>query len=233
MRWAFWRTRAFDGPLEPDPLSRATWAAPRAPSRDREVEDPVTAAAFSGAQPDPGRGPAPRDEQGPAPEGAAFDAVGIRADLLALIDAAEAVDDARVVAVLERLAARGPDEPEVAALIALELLGDRLLVAAGRASWDEPAEGSDLEAALEHGTAVAGRAAALLRAVAAGSSPGDVRVVVRAAAEAGLGEPASPPVDHLQAQDVLRVAAVLLAQTVRDDGGADELAQELAELLPD
>lgn len=249
MRWAFWRTDAYDRPLEPDPLRRtasATAPAGSPPAADDPDPDRPLTPAFSGARPSPGVGHL-GDTDLPGPPAAdlaallgvlvddapAHERAAARHDLLDLVRAALARESAAAQRALDRLTARGEAATALASAAALAALRDRLVLAAGH----DPAEvlrgGLATAAAVTQGDTVAGRAGPLLRAVAPHCPRGLVRRVVRRS----LGVPDDPPGDvpGAAAADgtIALVAAGLLAQTVLDEvADLRALEQELHGLLP-
>lgn len=240
VRWAFWRRRSgqADDAVAAVPVSPPAPAPPAAPRGRDEEQDRGPVRPCSGASPDPGRGlPPAAGEPGPhlLPDAAdpALDMAGVREDVVALVQAALDRDRATATGVLRRVGTRGPDGPGMASIAAMAGLGDRLVAAAGYAPGDaRPGEAASA-AVVAQGDTLAGRAQALLEAVAADASRDLVRLVVRFAC--GVPEQ-DPGVAHLvdaPPEDLALVASVLLAQTVLDGaGGVDELAEELADLLP-
>lgn len=258
LRWRFWRRDASVPRPQEDPPAPGTRPLPDSPTAPRAVaqrdDDPDRrrpTSPFSGATPDPGRGASlgglavgsaddlAADDSGLAADDSApsLDAAGVRRDLADLVQAAASRDGSAADLVRQRLVSRGRDDPGVAALIALELLGDRLREATGFAPADDHPPGSEglaVAAAVAQGDLVAGRAAPLMRAVAAHCPRDLVRAAVRRAAGDADDEPAL--LEHLEARapDLALVAAVLLAQLAADGiGDHDDLLSDLAKLLPD
>lgn len=251
MRWAFWRTDAYDRPLEPDPLSRtapATAPDGSPPAADDPDPDRPVTPAFSGATPSPGSGGHLGDKHLPGPPAAdlaalldvlvddapAHELAAVRADLLDLVGAALMREAAAAQRVLDRVTARGETATTLTSAAALAALRDRLVLAAGHDPGEELRGGLATAAAVTQGDTVAGRAGPLLRGVAPDCPRGLVRRVVRRS----LGVPDDPPggVQGAAAADetMALVAAALLAQTVLDEvGDLRALEQELHGLLPD
>lgn len=245
MRWAFWRAARSAGTatpvVAPTPVSEAT--ATRSPVRPDDTDDqrPPTA-AFSGASPDPGRHARTLPIEGVddfrgllsvASGDPSLDGAGVRADVVALVRAALTRDRAAAAEALRRLAARGPEEPTTASIAAMAALGDRCAAAAGvpasplnrdRAAWAE---------VVAQGETVAARADSLLRAVAPEASRDRVRSVVHVACGVAEQDPAVAQLVSAPPEELVLVAAALLAQTVLDGGGdAQALVAELEQLLP-
>lgn len=250
MRWAFWRKGRSGN--EPGPLPASTWpppgaAAPNPPAWVDEadgVDDPRRPTpAFSGASPDPGSathsvlpGEGSDDLRGPLSQvcdDPSLDLPGVRADLVALVDAALARDPAAAAEVLCRLDARGPDEPGVASIAAMAVLGERCAKAADVPSGALDQAGAVWAEVVAQGDTVAGRAQPLLRAVAPNASRALVRSVVRTACGLPDQDAGLAPLMEAPSEDLALVVAVLLAQTVLDGGGDTQvLARELVDVLP-
>lgn len=250
MRWAFWRTDAYDRPLEPAPLRRtAPTTAPDGPppaADDPDPDRPVTP-AFSGARPSPGVGHlGEADLPGPpaadvaalldvlADDAPAHERAAVRTDLLDLVRAALAREASAAQRVLDRITARGEAATALASAAALAALRDRLVLAAGHDPGEVLRGGLATAAAVTQGDTVVGRAGPLLRAV----GPDCPRALVRSVVRRSLGVPDDPPGDVQAAaavdETMALVAAVLLAQTVLDEvADLRALEQELHDLLPD
>jgi hypothetical protein len=251
VQWAFWRRRKTQArPDPPQPPSGqppnappATAAArPSRPSPEDADDRRRATPAFSGASPRPGEGDPGGELAELLAEGGDdlsgllssawphLDVAGVRADVVRLVQAVLERDAAAVAALLAQLEARGAQAVDLAPVLAMAALGDRLGTAAGLEPWEAADRAAEVVA---QGDTVAARADGLLRSVAPHAPRGRVRLVVRTAA----GVPAA---DRAVAQhladppaDLTVAAAVLLAQTVVDGGGdLDALAAELADLLP-
>lgn len=249
MRWAFWRrdrpdrTPAAPLPTPPPTPPAPPVAASRGPAaRDEPDEDRRPTSPCSGASPEAGRGVPSlltdgKSDLSGALEAAAddlsLDTAGVRADVLALADAALGRDRAAAQEVLRRLEARGDDEPSMASIAAMAALGDRCATAAGFPSGSLPSGGAATAAVVAQGDTLAARADPLLRAVVPDAPQELVRLVVRFACGVPDHDPVVAHLADAPPEDLALVAAVLLAQTVRDGGGdVAALAEELADLLP-
>lgn len=228
MRWAFWRKRERERVA---PLPTATWPPPSVAAggaRDESDEDRPPTPAFSGASPQPGSSAAPWDDVPPGlgADGPPLDMTGVRADVGALVQAALDRDTPAADAVVRRLGSRGDDGAGMASIAAMGALGDRLLAAVP--------QGADPSSVIAQGDALAARAAVPLSAVAPAATPDLVRFVVRFACGVPEHDPALLPLMETSSDDLVRVAAGLLAQTVLDGRGeVDALDRELTDLLPD
>lgn len=244
MRWAFWRRARPDrAPAAPPPPPPPPVGTRPPPAASDELDDERRPASpYSGASPQPGRGAPVLLTDGGAGLGGALaaatdhpslDAAGVRADVLALVDAALRRDRPGAVEVLRRLGARGDDEPSMASIAAMAALGDRCATAAGFPHGSLPSGGAATAAVVAQGDTSAARADPLLRAVVPGAPRDLVRLVVRFACGVPDQDPAVAHLADAPPEDLALVAAVLLAQTVQDGGGdVRALAVELADLLP-
>lgn len=248
MRWAFWRQ---DRPAAgaADPLATSSWppplvapAAPAAPRPEQgDDQDRPAPSAFSGASPRPGEH---GDDLEPPPDvdfdadvdgdgdvdvpAEGLDLDGVRGDVLALVRAVADRDREAAEQALHRL--DEADALSVAVLAAMAVLGERLVDAAGHALDAGPEAVPEV---LAQGGTVARRADRLLRAVVPDARPDVVALVVQCGAGVLEQDPAVGQLVDQPLEQLLLVAAALLAQTVADGQGTlPDLADELAELLP-